>query len=239
MSTMSAADRHKETRPSQAGAGRQHAAAHDGGRPGKTKREIAACVRGMPAHQQKDTVQAVFDALHDEARREVAPALAQQMDASQKKKTAARLMADLPAEDKQELAPALIQDMDAARKKRTATEVMAGMPAGDKQDLTGVLTSGMNTDQKKNTLTQLAMAVPAADRQDVVESVLGPPDTRTRNAIWLAVVYTLVGVIFVFGGISFVLILLKKGSAEVPLTLATTALGAVIGLVASNSRRNG
>jgi uncharacterized membrane protein YbhN (UPF0104 family) len=63
--------------------------------------------------------------------------------------------------------------------------------------------------------------------------VLGRPDQRTRQILWYIVAWTMAAAIFVFGAMAFVLIYQKK-AAEAPLALATTALGGVVGLVATS-----
>jgi hypothetical protein len=67
----------------------------------------------------------------------------------------------------------------------------------------------------------------------LAEGVLGVPDRRTQQILWYIVVWTMVAAIFVFGTMAFVLIYQKK-AAEAPLALATTALGGVVGLIATS-----
>jgi hypothetical protein len=80
--------------------------------------------------------------------------------------------------------------------------------------------------------------LPAQQQQQLAEGVLGPLDDVTRRNLWYIVVWTMAAAIFVFGTMAFVLIYQKK-PAEAPLALATTALGGVVGLVATSpgSRR--
>ena len=76
-------------------------------------------------------------------------------------------------------------------------------------------------------------ALPTEQRQQLAESVLGSPDQRTRQVLWYIVIWTMAAAIFVFGAMAFVLIYQRK-PAEAPLALATTALGGVVGLVATS-----
>ena len=100
-------------------------------------------------------------------------------------------------------------------------------------DLAAVV-QGLDTpEQQKAAAEGVMSAVPMKQRQQVAQSLLGSPDKRTRQLLWYMVVSTLVGAIFVFGTMAFVLIYQKK-PAEAPLALATTALGGVVGLVATS-----
>ena len=72
----------------------------------------------------------------------------------------------------------------------------------------------------------------------MLTSILGTPDSKTQRTLWYLVVSTISAAIFVFGVLTFVLILTGR-SAEGPLALATTALGGIVGLIATSpgSRR--
>ena len=72
----------------------------------------------------------------------------------------------------------------------------------------------------------------------VAETVLGSPDRKTRQILWYLVVATLTAADFVFGSMAFVLVYQKK-AAEAPLALATAALGAIVGLVATSPGSRG
>jgi hypothetical protein len=83
-------------------------------------------------------------------------------------------------------------------------------------------------------------ALPRAGQEEVLTSILGTPDPKTQRALWYIVISAIAAAIFVFGILTFVLILLGK-SAEAPLALATTALGGIVGLLATTpgGRRQG
>jgi hypothetical protein len=76
-------------------------------------------------------------------------------------------------------------------------------------------------------------ALPADVKQQVAQAALGSPDQRTRQLLWYMVVATLTAAVFVFGTMAFVLVYQKK-AAEAPLGLATGALGAIVGLIATS-----
>jgi hypothetical protein len=62
--------------------------------------------------------------------------------------------------------------------------------------------------------------------------MFGTPDPKTQRALWYIVIVTTSAAIFLFGGLTFALTLLGK-SGEGTLALATTALGGIVGLVAT------
>jgi len=76
------------------------------------------------------------------------------------------------------------------------------------------------------------------DRDEVARaSVLPLPDVRTQQVLWYMVVGTMAIGIFVFGTMAFLLLAWGRG-AEAPLALATTALGGIVGLVATSPGRS-
>jgi hypothetical protein len=106
--------------------------------------------------------------------------------------------------EQRDLAAAVVQSLDTPEQQKAAEGVVGALPNEAKQDL-----------------------------QDLAESLLGRPDGKTQQNLWCIVVWTMAAAIFVFGSMAFVLIYQKK-AAEAPLALATTALGGVVGLVATS-----
>jgi len=96
-------------------------------------------------------------------------------------------------------------------------------------NLASSVAQGLNTPERQRNVVS---AMPDGQRQQLA-STLGIPDKRTRQILWYVVVGTLALAVFLFGILAFVLILNGK-SAEAPLALATTALGGVVGLVATS-----
>jgi hypothetical protein len=96
-------------------------------------------------------------------------------------------------------------------------------------NLASSVAQGLNTPERQRNVVS---AMPDDQRQQLA-STLGIPDKRTRQILWYVVVGTLALAVFLFGILAFVLILNGK-SAEAPLALATTALGGVVGLVATS-----
>ena len=88
-------------------------------------------------------------------------------------------------------------------------------------------------EQKRAAAEGVVGALSTDQRQQLAESLLGRPDRKTRQNLWYIVIWTMAAAIFVFGSMAFVLIYQKK-AAEAPLALATTALGGVVGLVATS-----
>ena len=96
-------------------------------------------------------------------------------------------------------------------------------------NLASSVAQGLNTPERQRSVVS---AMPDDQRQQLA-STLGVPDKKTRQILWYVVVGTLALAVFLFGILAFVLILNGK-SAEAPLALATTALGGVVGLVATS-----
>jgi hypothetical protein len=96
----------------------------------------------------------------------------------------------------------------------------------------------LNTpDQQQQAAAAAVNALPPEGQQEVLTSLLGTPNPKTQRTLWYIVISTISAAIFVFGVLTFVLILLGK-SAEAPLALATTALGGIVGLIATNPGSN-
>jgi len=141
----------------------------------------------------------------------------------------------MPSEAKQDLAASVVRGLDTPEQQAAAAEgVIGAMPSEAKQDLAASVVRGLDTpEQQKAAAEGVMSAMPVKQRQEVAQSLLGRPDKTTRQVLWYMVVSTLVLAIFVFGTMAFVLIYQKK-PAEAPLALATTALGGVVGLVATS-----
>ncbi|MER5449920.1 hypothetical protein ABT065_30505 [Streptomyces sp. NPDC002764] len=146
----------------------------------------------------------------------------------------------LPDEAKPDLAAALVQGMSTREQQQAVFgSVLDALPDEGKQDLATVLINGMNTDEQKRAAAGRAVdALKPDQRQELARSVLGQPNAKTAQTLWYIVVSTLAAAVFVFGVLAFVLIYQKK-PAEAPLALATTALGGVVGLVATSPGGNG
>ncbi|MBV9096058.1 MAG: hypothetical protein JO132_19660 [Streptosporangiaceae bacterium] len=119
--------------------------------------------------------------------------------------------------------------------EQQAAEAMIGaLPPDVKQDIAATVVQGLDTSAQKQQAAEAVIgALPPDVKQQVAETVLGSPDQRTRQILWYLVVSTLTIAVFVFGSMAFVLVYQKK-AAEAPLALATAALGAIIGLVATS-----
>jgi hypothetical protein len=139
-----------------------------------------------------------------------------------------------PAEQ-QDLAAAVVQTLDTPEQQKAAGEgVVAALPTEAKQDLAATVVQSLDTPEQQRAAAEgVIEALPAQQRQQLAESVLGSPDQRTRQILWYIVIWTMAAAIFVFGAMAFVLIYQKK-PAEAPLALATTALGGVVGLIATS-----
>ncbi|MER6126629.1 hypothetical protein ABT173_29240 [Streptomyces sp. NPDC001795] len=149
------------------------------------------------------------------------------------------LVQALPDEAKPDLAAALVQGISTREQQQAAFgSVVDALPDEGKPDLAAVLINGMNTDEQKQAAAGRAVdALKPEQRQQLARTVLGQPDARTTQVLWYIVVSTLAAAVFAFGVLAFVLIYQKK-SAEAPLALATTALGGVVGLVATSPGSN-
>lgn len=140
--------------------------------------------------------------------------------------------------EQQSLPAAVVQGLETADQQRAATEeVVSALPFEAKEGLAAAVVQSLETaDQQRAAAEGVVSALPTEQKQQVydsLESTLGTPDRRTRRHLWYIVVGSMVGAIFIFGVMAFVLIYQGK-AAEAPLALATTALGGVVGLVATS-----
>jgi hypothetical protein len=95
----------------------------------------------------------------------------------------------------------------------------------------------VDTDQQKQVAAAAIGGLSQADQEDVAATILGTPDRKTQQRLWYIVIGTMGGAIFVFGILTFLLVLMGK-SAEGVLALGTTALGGVVGLVSTSPVSN-
>ncbi|GAA5149290.1 hypothetical protein GCM10023321_12920 [Pseudonocardia eucalypti] len=102
------------------------------------------------------------------------------------------------------------------------------------QDLVATVVRNLDTPkQQKDAAVAAVNALATEQRAEVADGLLGTPDRKTRQTLWYIVVATLAAAIFIFGFMAFLLLYQGK-AAEGPLALATTALGGVVGLVATS-----
>jgi hypothetical protein len=153
---------------------------------------------------------------------------------------AAELVQKLTPAEQQHLAAAVVQSMDTPEQQRAAAEgVVRALPDAAMQGLAATVVQSIDTPEQQRAAAEgVVRALPNEQREQLADSVLGRPDRVTRQHLWYIVVWTMAAAIFIFGTMAFVLMYQKK-AAEAPLALATTALGGVVGLVATSpgSRR--
>jgi hypothetical protein len=126
--------------------------------------------------------------------------------------------------------------LDTVEQKQPAEAAAAigALPADVRPVMAATVVHGLGTVEQKRAAAEAAIgALPADVKQQVAQAALGSPDQRTRQLLWYLVVVTLTAAVFVFGTMAFVLVYQKK-AAEAPLGLATGALGAIVGLIATS-----
>jgi hypothetical protein len=151
----------------------------------------------------------------------------------------------LPAEEQPDLVASVVQGLGTDQQKQAAAGAAVDALSSDaKPDLVASVVQGLGTSQQKQAAAGAAMgALSQADMEAVAANagVLDLPDTKTQRNLWYMVVGTMALAIFAFGIMAFLLLSWGKG-AEAPLALATTALGGIVGLIATSpgrSRRSG
>jgi hypothetical protein len=154
-------------------------------------------------------------------------------DTDQQRQAAAAAVEGLSADSKQALVGSLVQSLGGEQQKQAAAAATDGLPADSKQELVSSLVQSLGTEQQKQAATAAISGLAQEDQEDVAASILGTPDRKTRQMLWYIVIATIGGAIFVFGILTFVLVLMGK-NAEGVLALATTALGGVVGLVSTS-----
>lgn len=147
----------------------------------------------------------------------------------------AALAQRLPPSEQQVLPAVVVRNLDTPEQQRAAAERVVGAVANEaKPDLAASVVQSLDTpEQRRAAAERVVRALPNEQKQQLAQNVLGRPDQKTRRHLWYIVISTMVAAIFVFGSMAFVLIYQGK-AAETPLALATTALGGVVGLVATS-----
>jgi len=132
---------------------------------------------------------------------------------------------------KQQVAAELLNTLSNERRMQAVTAV----DDLTKQQLATTAADHLSIEQRRGVAQDIVASLPAEQRQQVAENVIGPlalPDSGTSNRLWTIVVSTLTAAVFIFGTMAFILVL-RREPAEAPLALATTALGGIVGLVAT------
>jgi hypothetical protein len=125
-----------------------------------------------------------------------------------------------------------------AQQLAAAQGVVDALPDEAKQGLAATVVQGLPAEQQQAAAQGVLDTLSNDQRTQVAESVLGSPDRKTRQTLWYMIVTTLAAAVFVFGSMAFVLVYQKK-AAEAPLALATTALGGIVGLIATSPGSRG
>jgi hypothetical protein len=145
----------------------------------------------------------------------------------------------LPDEAKQDLAAIVVQSMDTqANQTAAANGVVEALPDEAKQDLAATVVRSIDSPTQQRAAAEGAVRSLSDEQRRQIVSALGSPDRTTRQILWYIVVSAMVGAIFVFGVMMFILVQSGK-PAEAPLALATTALGGLVGLIATSPGSNG
>jgi len=140
---------------------------------------------------------------------------------------------DTPEQRAADAGVAVIRGRSHDEQHAAAQAVMGALPNDLKQAMAPAIMEGLNPDQQQAAAKAVMGELPQEQREQVADSVLGIPDRKTRQRLWYLVVVTLAAAVFVFGTMAFVLMYQKK-TADAPLALATTALGGIVGLVATS-----
>lgn len=207
------------------------AVGHDGLLPDEAQRAVGT-LRSLDPFRRTAVAEALLTQLPPQSKQELVPRMAEGLGESERRAVAEGVVAQLPAQDKQELVPHVARQLGNSEKRAAAEGVVAQMPPDERQDLVPSLVKDLENSQKQAVVADVAGQLTNEERQEVAEGLgLPPPDVITRRYLWYMVVGILGVAIFVFGSMAFTL-LAQKQPAEAPLTLATTALGAVVGLIA-------
>jgi len=120
------------------------------------------------------------------------------------------------------------------KQKRDAAEgVVRALPDEAKHDLAAMVVQSMGTPQQQSAAAEGVVMSLSPKQRKQLASTLGRPDRTTRQHLWYIVIGAMVTAIFVFG-VGVIVLVAKGMHAEAPLALATTALGGVVGLVATS-----
>jgi hypothetical protein len=154
---------------------------------------------------------------------------------------AAAAAAAVPNEATPDLVATVVQQLETSQQKQDAATAAADALSSDaKSGLVASVVQGLDTSQQKQDAAAAVMgALSAADQEAVAADagVLDRPDALTQRRLWYMVVGTMALAVFTFGIMAFLLLNWKRG-AEAPLALSTTALGGIVGLLATSPGRN-
>lgn len=157
----------------------------------------------------------------------------------QKKEAAVAVIGKLPPDAAPEVVATMVDNLESTdQKKDAAVAVVGKLPPEATPDVVGRMVDNLGSADQVKVATAAMNALPTQRQQDLANSILGTPSRKVQAALWLIVVITISAAIFIFGTLSFILVLNGRG-AEGPLALATTALGGIVGLIATTPGRRG
>jgi hypothetical protein len=166
----------------------------------------------------------------------------QGLDSSEQKQAAAETAAvAVTPEAAPEHVAKVVQQLPSSEQKQEAAAAAAAEVAPEaKPELVAKVVQQLPSNEQKQAAAAAAMGqLSQADQEAVAlgAGVLDLPDAITQRRLWYMVVGTMGIAIFVFGVMAFLLLNWGK-PAEAPLALATTALGGIVGLVATSPGRS-
>jgi hypothetical protein len=155
----------------------------------------------------------------------------------QKKEAAVAAVGAVPSEATPDVVGTMVGNLDTTdQKKEAAVAAVGAVPSEATPDVVGTMVGNLGSADQVRAAAAAMNALPAQRQQDLANSILGTPSSKVQGSLWLIVVITISAAIFIFGVLSFVLVLSGRG-AEGPLALATTALGGIVGLIATTPGR--
>jgi hypothetical protein len=170
------------------------------------------------------------------AKPDLAATVVQNLPAGEKQAAAAAAAAEVSNEDTPGLVATVVQALPAEQQQAAAAAAAAEVSNEATPRLVATVVNALPTDQKQ-AAAQAAMSTLSQDQRGALAaSILGEPNPKTQQMLWYIVVGSMGLSIFVFGIMAFLLINWGK-AGDAPLALATTALGGVVGLVASGPGR--
>lgn len=125
--------------------------------------------------------------------------------------------------------------LDTPQKAAQVVQGMTSLPAPELGEAVGAGLQRLPAPELEKAAGKALSQLPA-DAKERVAGGLSAPDPKTNNLLWRVVVYSLIGIVGLFGAFTFVLIYQGK-SAEAVLALATTALGGIVGLITPAATR--
>lgn len=158
-----------------------------------------------------------------------APELPAAVDAQ----TVVKAFGALPDQDTPGAVGQAVRNLAPAEQRAAVLAAANTLPTAATPDLVRTMVGNADPATGREAVTAGLNALSPADREAAAASVLGAPDARTQRTLWLLVVGTMAGAVFVFGALTVVLLVLGK-TADAPLALATTALGGIVGLVVTS-----